>query len=63
MMPTTFPTGWPPPAGNFTQTFLFPIVVLLILLTPLTGQAVLWTGLLLAGLLVVKLTNRYRTNA
>jgi low temperature requirement protein LtrA len=48
---------------KLSQTLLFPIAALLTLLIPLTGQAVLGIGLLLAGLLAIKLTNRYRTNA
>jgi hypothetical protein len=35
----------------------------LILLTPFTGQAVLLTGLLLVGLLVVKMASRYQARA
>ncbi|MGH7572343.1 MAG: low temperature requirement protein A [Gemmatimonadota bacterium] len=39
---------------------LTPLVALLVLLTPWTGQAVLLTGFLVAGLLTVKLVMRYR---
>jgi low temperature requirement protein LtrA len=43
------------------QILLLPVISILILLTPLTGQAPLLTGILLVVLLVVKLTNRNRT--
>ncbi len=46
--------------GAISGAGLTPIVVLLILLTPWTGAAVLLTGLLLAGLLAIKLVRRYR---
>ena len=42
---------------------LTPIAVLLILLTPWTGRAVLLTGLLVAGLLALKLVRRRRASA
>jgi low temperature requirement protein LtrA len=42
------------------ETGLTPIVVVLVLLTPWTGEAVLLTGLLLAGLLAIKLVRRHR---
>ena len=54
---------WRPHTLKLSQTLLFPIAALLILLIPLTGQAVLGVGLLLAGLLVIKLTDRYRASA
>jgi hypothetical protein len=40
--------------------FLVPIAIVLILLTPLTGQAPLLIGLLLVALLTFKLVNSYR---
>jgi hypothetical protein len=46
--------------SNLPQKFLIPVIAFLILLTPLTGQAALFTGLLLALLLVIKLVGRYR---
>ena len=54
---------WRPHTLPLSQTLLFPIGALLILLTPLTGQAALWTGLLLVGVLVIKFTHRYRRAA
>lgn len=46
------------------QQFLIPIVVVLVLLTPLAGdQAALLTGLLLVALLTIKLVHRYRESA
>lgn len=42
------------------QKFLIPIIAFLILLTPLSGQAALLTGVLLVLLLVIKLVSRYR---
>lgn len=48
------------PFAGFTHTLLFPACAILILLTPLTGQAVLLTGLLLSVLLAIKLTLRSR---
>jgi len=48
---------------RLSPTYLFPLVVLLILLTPFTGQAVLLTGLLLVALLAIKLTLRSRAHA
>jgi low temperature requirement protein LtrA len=54
---------WPTRSGGFSETYLFPLVILLILLTPFTGQAVLLTGLLLVGLLVVKMASRYQARA
>ena len=42
---------------------LTPLAVLLILLTPWTGQGVFLTGLLVAGLLAVKLVKRHRSAA
>jgi len=49
-----------PRASSWFQIALFPVATLLILLTPLTGQPVLWTGLLMAVLLSIKLIARYR---
>jgi low temperature requirement protein LtrA len=54
---------WPPHSLKLSQILLFPVAALLILLVPLTGQAVLGIGLLLAGLLAIKLTHRYRAKA
>jgi low temperature requirement protein LtrA len=45
---------------NRVQMFLVPIAIVLILLTPLTGQAPLLIGLLLVALLTFKLVNSYR---
>lgn len=42
------------------QTYLIPIFSLLILLTPLTGQAALLTGILLFLLLIIKLILKHR---
>ena len=47
-------------AQSGKEMVLFPATALLILISVITGQAVLITGLLLAGLLVVKLVGRYR---
>jgi hypothetical protein len=49
-----------PLTRSFSHPVLFPLVALLILLTPLSGQAVLLTGLLLTILVVIKVVNRYR---
>lgn len=50
-----------PRGASRMQASLPPLVALLVLLTPLSGQSVLLTGLLLAGLLVAKLASRYRS--
>ncbi len=44
-----------PRAARWYEKAAFPLCALLVLLTPLTGQAVLLTGLLMAALLAVKL--------
>jgi low temperature requirement protein LtrA len=49
-----------PRGANRAQAILPPVVALLVLATPFTGQAVLLTGLLLTALLVVKLVVWYR---
>jgi len=48
-----------PRATSLAQASLPPLVALLVVLTPFTGQAVLLTGLLLTALLVIKLVRRY----
>lgn len=50
-----------PHLRSYHHPLLFPLSVLLILLTPLSGQAVLLTGLLLTALVVIKMIGRYRT--
>jgi low temperature requirement protein LtrA len=48
-------------ARSRLQTILIPAAVILVLLTPLAGgQGILLTGLLLVGLLGIKLVSRYR---
>jgi len=42
------------------QMVLVPIMTILILLTPFTNQAALWTGILLVTLLVIKLVSKHR---
>ncbi|MCB9079717.1 MAG: low temperature requirement protein A [Anaerolineaceae bacterium] len=50
-------------ASHHLQRFLIPVVVILVLLTPLAGgRSVLLTGLLLAAMLAVKLVSRYGHN-
>lgn len=49
-----------PRVNTWFQILLFPVMTLLILLTPFTGKAVLMTGLLLAALLTIKLISRYQ---
>jgi low temperature requirement protein LtrA len=49
-----------PQIRRFSHPLLFPAAAGLILLTPLTGQAALLTGLLLAGLVVIKMVRRAR---
>jgi low temperature requirement protein LtrA len=49
-----------PSTKNFSYPILFPLVSVLILLTPLSGQAVLLTGLLLTVLVIIKVASRYR---
>lgn len=48
------------PTTNRLQLFAAPATALLVLLSPLSGQAVLLTGLLLSGLLTIKLFNSYQ---
>lgn len=50
-----------PRTSSWFQLTLFPAMTLLILLTPFTGQAVLWIGLLLVVLLSIKLITRYHS--
>jgi len=50
-----------PHLRSYHHPLLFPLSALLILLTPLSGQAVLLTGLLLTALVVIKMIDRYRT--
>ncbi len=52
-----------PHAKRRSQILLLPIGAVLILVTPLVGQAVLLTGLLVSALLAIELFNRYRTDA
>jgi low temperature requirement protein LtrA len=52
-----------PRAASLAQAIFPPVVALLVLLTPPSGQAVLATGLLLAALLAVKLVSRHRAGA
>ncbi|MBI1882208.1 MAG: low temperature requirement protein A [Chloroflexi bacterium] len=52
-----------PRTRSFSYPVLFPLMALLILLPPLSGQAVLLTGLLLTTLVVIKVASRYRTGA
>ncbi len=47
-------------AGHPVRPWMAPIAVGLILLTPVTGQAVAWTGVVLVGLIAVKLASRHR---
>jgi hypothetical protein len=49
-----------PRAASLLEASLAPVTVLLILLTPFSGQPVLLIGLLLAGLLAIKLVARQR---
>jgi low temperature requirement protein LtrA len=49
-----------PEAPQGKEAVLFPGGALLVLLSPVSGQAVLITGLLLVALLAVKLVRRYR---
>jgi hypothetical protein len=44
-----------PRAKNLFDRWLYPLIVLLILLTPFTGQAVLLTGILLLILITTRL--------
>jgi low temperature requirement protein LtrA len=44
-----------PRAKNVIDTLLHPVTAVLVLLTPFTGQAVLLTGLLLSGLVIMRL--------
>jgi len=48
-------------AANLVEMSLAPVTVLLILLTPFSGQPVLLTGLLLSALLAIKLVGRHRS--
>jgi low temperature requirement protein LtrA len=50
-----------PRSSGWVEASLAPICVLLILLTPLTGQPVLLTGLLFSALLAIKLVVRQRS--
>ena len=50
-----------PRATSLVEASLAPATVLLILLTPFTGQPVLLTGLLLSALLAIKLVGRQRS--
>jgi len=52
-----------PRTKSFSHPVLFPLAAVLILLTPLSGQAVLLTGLLLTALVVIKVTSRSRASA
>jgi hypothetical protein len=52
-----------PRATSRAEASLAPVTVLLILLTPFVGQPVLLTGLLLTGLLAIKLVGRHRAVA
>ena len=52
-----------PRATSLEQKIFPPVVVLLVLLTPISGQAVLATGLLLTVLLAIKLVGRHRAGA
>lgn len=52
-----------PGSQSLIHPILFPLVALLILLAPLTGQAMPVTGLLLAILVIIKVVSRYRTAA
>jgi low temperature requirement protein LtrA len=51
-----------PRETRLRRTLLAPIVALLVLLTPVSGQAVLLTGLLLAALLAIKIVGRHRAS-
>ena len=44
-----------PRAKNVIDTVLHPVTAILVLLTPFTGQAALLTGLLLSGLVIIRL--------
>jgi hypothetical protein len=52
-----------PRAASLAEASLAPLTVLLVLLTPLSGQPVLLTGLLLSALLAIKLVGRQRAGA
>jgi low temperature requirement protein LtrA len=52
-----------PRAASRAQASVPPLVALLVVLTPFTGQAVLLTGLLLTALLAIKLVGRYKAGA
>jgi low temperature requirement protein LtrA len=49
--------------GHTTVPWMAPIAIGLILLTPLTGQAAAWTGIVLVGLIALKLAARHRAEA
>jgi hypothetical protein len=50
-----------PRAISWLEASLAPLAVLLIMLTPFSGQPVLLTGLLLSALLTIKLVGRQRS--
>lgn len=52
-----------PNSRLFSYPILFLLTAVLILLTPLSGQTILLTGMLLTTLVVIKVVSRYRTAA
>ena len=51
-----------PGRDGLVRLLAMPLAAGLVMLTPLTGKAVLWTGLLMVGLLVIELANHHRSS-